>query len=107
MNFTPTQLLAALGVLLVLLFVWRAGARRAKAAANARRTSARLVSLTGRVAVNAVLILIVQWVVITYRANGWLLLAVLVVPAVFASYTLTRALTLTTCEPRRRRGERR
>jgi hypothetical protein len=36
-------------------------------------------------------------VVITYAsANRWLLLAVLGVPALFASYTLTRALTVTT-----------
>ncbi|GAA0259108.1 hypothetical protein GCM10010492_70120 [Saccharothrix mutabilis subsp. mutabilis] len=107
LSLTPTQLLAGLGVVLVLLIVWRAGARRAKAAANAARTSARLVSLAGRVAVNAALIVIVQWVVITYRPDGWLLLAVLVVPALFASYTLTRALTVTTYEPHRRRGERR
>ena len=107
LSLTPTQLLAGLGVVLVLLLVWRAGARRAKAAANAARTSARLVSLAGRVAVNAVLIVLVQWVVITHRGDGWLLLAVLVVPALFASYTLTRALTVTTYEPSRRRGERR
>ena len=66
-----------------------------------------LESLAGRVAVNAVLIVLVQWVVITHRGDGWVLLAVLVVPALFASYTLTRALTVTTYEPSRRRGERR
>ncbi|MFI6095138.1 hypothetical protein ACIA8G_06290 [Lentzea sp. NPDC051213] len=105
-SVTPTQVLAAVGVLLVLVLVWRAGSRRAKAAANAARTSVRLMSLGGRVVVNAVLIVIVQWVVITHGGNGWLLLAVLGVPAVLASYTLTKALTVTTYEPHRRGGDR-
>lgn len=99
---TPTQVLAGLGVVLVLLFVWRAGARRARATARTARSSVRLVSLAGRVVVNAALIVVVQWVVVTHRADGWLLMGVLVVPALFASYTLTRALTVTTYEPRRR-----
>ncbi|WP_199444082.1 hypothetical protein [Umezawaea beigongshangensis] len=107
LSVTPTQLLAGLGVVLVLLFVWRSGARRAKAAANAARTSARFVSLAGRVLVNAALIVLVQWVVISYGRDLWLTLAALAVPALFASYTLTRALTVTTYEPSRRRGERR
>jgi ABC-type xylose transport system permease subunit len=99
---TPTQVLAGLGVVLVVLFVWRAGARRARATARAARSSVRLVSLAGRVLINAALIVIVQWVVATHRGDGWLLLGVLVVPALFASYALTRALTVTTYEPRRR-----
>lgn len=107
LSLTPTQLLAGLGVVLVLLLVWRAGARRAKAAANAARTSVRLVSLAGRVAVDAALIVIVQWVAMGDGGHLWLRLAVLIVPALFASYTLTRALTVTTYEPSRRRGERR
>ncbi|MDX8148445.1 hypothetical protein G7043_39655 [Lentzea sp. NEAU-D13] len=105
-SVTPTQVLAAVGVLLVLVLVWRAGSRRAKAAASAARTSVRLMSLGGRVVVNAVLIVIVQWVVVTHGGNGWLLFAVLGVPALLASYTLTKALTVTTYEPHRRGGDR-
>ncbi|MFD4668458.1 hypothetical protein ACFWNN_01920 [Lentzea sp. NPDC058450] len=99
-SVTPTQVLAAVGVLLVLVLVWRAGSRRAKAAANAAKTGVRLMSLGGRVVVNAVLIVIVQWVVVTHGGSGWLLFAVLGVPALLASYTLTKALTVTTYEPR-------
>jgi hypothetical protein len=107
-SLTPVEIAAGLGVLAVLLFVWRAGARRAKAAANAARSGARLVSLAGRVLFMAGLIVAVQWVVISSRGGGWLLLAVLGVPALFASYTLTRALTVTTYDmPRRRGGGRR
>ncbi|GAB2869337.1 hypothetical protein [Lentzea nigeriaca] len=105
-SVTPTQVLAVVGVLLVLVLVWRAGSRRVKAAANAARSSVRLMSLGGRVVVNAVLIVIVQWVVVTHGGNGWLLFAVLGVPALLASYTLTKALTVTTYEPRRRGGDR-
>ena len=97
LNLGPTELLAGVGVLVSLFMIWRASARRAKAAAKAARSSARLLSLGGRVLITAGLIVGVQWVVITYAsANRWLLLAVLGVPALFASYTLTRALTVTT-----------
>jgi len=99
LGLTPTQLVVVAGALLVLLWVWRAGARRGKAKAGAARGGG-LVSLAGRVVLNAALIVGVQWVLITYRADGWLLLAVLVGPALFASYSLTRALTV--YEPRRR-----
>jgi hypothetical protein len=104
-NLTPEQLLAGIGVLLVLLWVWRAGTPRARSAANAARAGARLLSLFGRVAFTAGLIVGVQWIVITHpAANKWLLLAVLGLPALFASYTLTRALTVTTVDTPRRRG---
>lgn len=103
-SLTPVQILAGAGVLLVLLFVWRSGSRRAKAAAEAARAGARLVSLAGRVLFVAGLIVGVQWVVIARGGNGWLLLAVLGVPALFAAYALTRALTITTYDAPRRRG---
>ena len=97
LNLGPTELLAGVGVLASLFMIWRASARRAKAAVKAARSSVRLLSLGGRVLITAGLIVGVQWVVITYAsANQWLLLAVLGVPALFASYTLTRALTVTT-----------
>jgi hypothetical protein len=103
---TSTQVLAGLGVVLVLLLVWRARARRARAAADAARMGTRLVSLAGRLVVNAALIVTVQWVVIVYRGPSWLLV-VLGLPAVFAANTLTRALTVTTIDvPRRRGGDR-
>jgi hypothetical protein len=65
-----------------------------------------LLSLAGRVLFTAGLIVAVQWVVITHPGNVWLLLAVLGLPALFASYALTRALTVTTVDTPRRRGRR-
>ena len=107
-TLSPTTIMAGIGGLMVLFVVWRAGARRARAAAEAARAGARLVSLAGRVAFNAGLVVAAQWVVITHRPGVGLLLAVLGVPALFASYTLTRALTVTTQDvPRRRGGGRR
>jgi cytochrome b561 len=106
LNLTPTEIMAGLGVLLVLVLVWRAGARRAKAAADAARAGARLVSLVGRVLFTAVLIVVVQWIVITYSGESWLTLGALGLPALLAGHTLTRALTVTTSEPRRRGGGR-
>lgn len=106
-DLTPTELLAGLGVLVSLLWVWRAGARRARAAADAARSGARLLSLTGRVLFTAGLIVGVQWLVISHpSASKWLLLAVLGLPALFASYTLTRALTVTSVDSSRRGGRR-
>jgi hypothetical protein len=107
-SLTPTQIAAGLGVLLALFVVWRATVRRARAAADAARTGARLLSLAGRVLFTAALIVGVQWLVITHpSASKWLLLAVLGLPALFASYTFTRALTVTTVDIPRRRGGRR
>ncbi|WP_330272124.1 hypothetical protein OG205_34710 [Lentzea sp. NBC_00516] len=106
-NLTPTQILAAVGVVVVLLWVWRASARRAKATANAARAGARLLSLTGRVLVMAGVIVGVQWLVITHRGDTVLLLVVLGLPALFAAYTLTKALTITSYESPRSRGDRR
>jgi hypothetical protein len=108
LHLTATQFLAGIGVVLILLTVWRASARRARAAADTARAGARLLSLTGRVVVTAGAIVGVQWVVIAYPiGNRWVLLAVLALPALFASYTLTRALTVTTVDmPQARRGRR-
>ncbi len=94
-SLSATEVLAVVGALLVLLFVWRAGVRHARATIRAARASTRLVSLAGRVVINAGLIVIVQWLVISYVEDVWLRLAVLGVPALLASHTLTRALTLT------------
>jgi hypothetical protein len=106
-NVTPTQLLAALGVVLLVLWVWRASSRRAKAVADTARKGGRLLSLTGRVLMMAGVIVGVQWVVITHRGDTVLLLVVLGVPALFAAYTLTCALTITAWDDSPRRGGRR
>lgn len=107
LSITPMEIVAGCGGLVALLWVWRASARRARAAAEAARSGARLVSLAGRVLFNACLITVVQWVVITHGGRGWLLFAVLGVPALFGAYALTRALTITTSDVPRRRGGRR
>jgi hypothetical protein len=104
LTLTPVQIMAGLGVLFIVASVWRSGARRARATAEAAQSGARLASLGGRVFFTAGLIVGVQWVVITYGGRGWLLLGVLGVPALFAAYTLTRALTITTDDTPRRRG---
>lgn len=108
-HVTTVDLLAGAGGLMALAWVWRAGARRARAAADAARAGARLVSLAGRVAITAGLIIGVQWLVITRPAvSGWAVLAVLGLPALLAAHVLTRALTITTQDmPRRRGGGRR
>ncbi len=107
LNLSPVEIAAGVGVLLVLFMVWRTGTRRAKAAAERARSGARFVSLAGRVLFNAALIVTVQWVVIVYATDRWLLLVVLGLPALFAAYALTRALTVTTVETSTRRGGRR
>ncbi|MET9226127.1 hypothetical protein [Lentzea sp. NPDC003310] len=105
-SVTLPQALTVVGVLVVLVMIWRAGARRGKASANAERSGVRLLSLAGRVVVNAVVIVTVQWVIITHRGDGWLLLGALGVPALFASYALTKALMVTAYVPRRGGGRR-
>lgn len=105
-NVTPTQAIAGLGVLLALFVMWRWSVRRARAAADAARAGAHVLSLAGRVLFTAGLIVGVQWVVILHPDNKWLLLAVLGLPALFASHALTRALTVTTVDAPRRRGRR-
>ena len=55
---------------------------------------------------NGGLIVAVQWVVIAHPGNQWLLLGVLGLPALFASYALTRAMTVTTVDTSKRGGRR-
>ena len=106
-SVAPVHLLAGLGVLVTVLWIWRASARRARRAADAARQGARLASLAGRVLVTAGVIVGVQWIVVTYPTGPWVLLAALGLPALFAAHTLTRALTITTIDPTPRRRERR
>ena len=105
-QLTPTQVLAGLGVLLALVLVWRASSRAGRQAAETARSGARLMSLTGRTVLMAAGIVGVQWIVIVYPGSTTLLLVVLGLPALLASYTLTKALTVTTEAPRQRGGRR-
>lgn len=105
-ELTPTQVLAGLGVLLALVLVWRASSRAGRRAAESARSGAGLMSLTGRVVLTAAGIVGVQWIVIVYPGGMTLLLVVLGLPALLASYTLTKALTVTTEAPRQRGGRR-
>lgn len=107
LQLTPVEVLAVVGGLLALVLVWRVSSRTARKAAETARSGARLMSLTGRVAGTAVVIVGVQWVVIVQRDDVWPLLAVLAVPALLAGYTLTRALTVTTVDSPVRKGGRR
>ncbi len=105
-NLTPTEVLAVVGVLLVVIMVWRAGTHRARRAADAARAGSRVVSLAGRVVLTGGMIVGVQWVVITHAANTTLFWVVLALPALIAGNVLTRALTVTSLDTTRRRGSR-
>ncbi|HEY1571685.1 MAG TPA: hypothetical protein VGG05_10100 [Pseudonocardiaceae bacterium] len=99
-HLTAQELLAGMGGLGVLVWVWRAGSRRPRAAADAARSGVRLVSLTGRVLLTAGLLVGVQWVVITHSGNLWVTFAVLAVPDLLAAHVVTRTLTVTTVDLR-------
>ena len=105
-DVTPVELLAGFGVLLGLFVLWRGSVRRARAAADAARAGARVVSLAGRVLVTAAVIVGVQWLVIRHPLNTTVLLVVLAVPALFAAHGITRALTVTTVDTTRRERRR-
>jgi hypothetical protein len=83
----------------------KSSARRAAAAAEIARVGTSPVLLLGRVLAGAVVIVGVQWLVITHPGNRTLLLVVLAVPALVTSFALVRALTVTTV--RSSRGGRR
>lgn len=99
-TLTPTTLIVGVGVLLSVVTVWRAGARRARAAADAARSGVRLVSLAGRVLLTSGLLVGVQWVVITHPGNQWVTFAVLALPDLLAAHVLVRTLTVTTVDLR-------
>jgi hypothetical protein len=92
-NLTPTQVIAVIGVLVVVVMMWRSGTRRAYRAAQVAHAASRVVSLAGQVLVTAGVIVGVQWLVITY--------------ALIAGHVLTKALTVTSLEVTHRRGDRR
>ncbi|UMP04383.1 hypothetical protein [Amycolatopsis sp. EV170708-02-1] len=103
-NLTPTQILAGIGVLLVLFVVWRFSARKARQAADVARAGVRVVSLAGRVLFTGAAFVGVQWLVITHPGNPTLLLVVLAVPDLIAAHVLTRALTVTSLDTTSRGG---
>ncbi len=103
-NLTPTEVLAAFGVCLALILMWRAGTRSARRAVDRALAGARVVSLTGRVLLTAAAIVGVQWIVITKAPNSPLFWVVLALPALLAGYVITRALTVTSLDTVRRRG---
>ena len=105
-SLTPVEALAAIGVLLALILVWRAGSRRARRAADVARASARVVSLAGRVIAGGGALLGVQWLVVTYADNLTLLLILLAFPDVIAAHVVTRSLMVTEVGTTRRRGDR-
>ena len=75
------------------------GTRRARAAAEIARVGTSPISLLGRVLATALVIVGIQWLVITHPSNHTLLWVVLGFPALLASYTLTRALTVFEVRP--------
>lgn len=99
LHLSPTDVLIGVAALVVFGYVWRAGARQARAAERAVRGGVRLVSLAGRVLFTASLIVGAQWSVIAVAPSRWALVGILAGPALFAAYTLTRALTIMTDEP--------
>jgi hypothetical protein len=100
-SLTPMEVLAAGGILLLLVIVWRSGTRRARRAADVARASARVASLAGRVVFTGAALLGVQWLVIKHVDNPTLLIILLAVPDLIAAHVLTRALTVTEMGVRR------
>jgi len=87
--------LGGIAVLAVLSVVVKARAGVKKARAEIARVGTSPVSLVGHLLITAGVIAAVQWMVITYAvSNTTLLLVVLVVPALFAAYPVTKALTV-------------
>jgi hypothetical protein len=75
------------------------GIRRARAAADIARVGTSAVSLIGRVLTTGLVIVGVQWLVITHPSNQTLVWVVLGLPALLASYTLTKTLTIFEIRP--------
>jgi hypothetical protein len=106
-NLSPTEIIAAIGVLLALVMVWRSGTRRARRAADTAHAASRLASLAGQVFITAGVIVGAQWVAMTYAANTTLFWVALTVPALITAYVTTRALVVTSLDVTYRRGGRR
>ncbi|WP_418155424.1 hypothetical protein [Actinoalloteichus caeruleus] len=85
--------------LAALVLLCRTGRRRSRPSGEPART--RVASLGGRVLLTASVIVVTQWAVMVYASNAWLRLGVLALPAVFAAYTVTKAVVVTAIEPPR------
>ncbi|MBV8541679.1 MAG: hypothetical protein JO063_04360 [Pseudonocardiales bacterium] len=92
-NLSPTQVVAALGVLLALLMMWRSGTRRGRRAAEAAHGASRVASLAGHVLGTAGVIIGAQWAAITYAPGSTLFWVVLALPALITAHALTRSVT--------------
>jgi hypothetical protein len=90
---SPTQVVAAVGVLLALLMMWRSGTRRGRRAAEATHAASRVASLAGHVLGTAGAIIGVQWAAITYAPGTTLFWVVLALPALITAHALTRSVT--------------
>jgi hypothetical protein len=90
---SPMQVVAALGVLLALLMMWRSGSRWGRQAAEATHAASRVASLAGHVLGTAGAIVGVQWVAITYARGTTLFWVVLALPALITAHVLTRSVT--------------
>jgi hypothetical protein len=90
-NLSPPQVVAALGVVLALLMMWRSGARRGRRAANAAHAASRVASLAGHVLGTAAVIVGVQWAVITYALGSTLFWVVIALPALITAHALTKS----------------
>jgi hypothetical protein len=106
-NVTATQVLALVGVLVIVTMMWRSGTRRARRAAQAAHAASRVVSLAGHVVITEAVIVGVQWLVITYAASSTLFWVALALPALITGHVLTRAVTVTSVDVTYRRGDRR
>jgi hypothetical protein len=97
--------LAAIGVLVVVVMMWRSGTRRAHRAAQAAHAASRVVSLAGQVLAASGAIVGVQWLVITYALGSTLFWVALAPPALIAGHVVTKALTVTSLQVTHRRGD--
>jgi hypothetical protein len=104
-NVTPTQVLVLVGVLVIVVMMWRSGTRRARRAAQAAHAASRVVSLAGHVLVTAAVIVGAQCLVITYAAGSTLFWVALALPALITGHVLARAFTVTSLEITHRRGD--
>ncbi len=104
-NLTPTQVFAVLGLLVIVVMMWRSGTRRARRAARAAHAASRVVSLAGQVMVTAGVIVGMQWAAITYAPGSTLFWVVLALPALITGHVLTKALTVTSLDVTHRRGD--
>jgi hypothetical protein len=100
---TPMQVLALVGVLVIVAMMWRSGTRRARRAAQGAHAASRVVSLAGHVLATAGVIVGVQWLVITYAPGSTLFWVALALPALITGHVLTKAFTVTSVDVTYRR----